>query len=393
MNDIRIYDYELNLLHIEPQILSAYWVLKYNDVGTFQGTFPISSDILEVILQKKYLILVQGEMQALVSAYSVDKNKLTVFGKTVNWILTKKTIGAFDAKKDWQSGRNPILSDLNPGTVSNYIVKNAFSDVDNFVCSDFTAVDASDEDNLQKSDRADVESVLKEYLDTYNLGHRIRLDIPNKNWIFEVYQGTVRDTVLSEQNRNLYDVTLSDDAQQFFNSAWYKLELEDLGTWDVQSDEDKDHPQYAQYYRIKNTPKDDDEELRPTTFSYPNGSYYANTSKTDKAEYAEVYSELPVIEEKVSTKLSGLYDWETSLSGKTEEEVKTQLAQKKWTHKVDGKVRNLTFGTDYGLGDIFRVQIQIGTYSEEMKKLVSDVDIWYEPGNSGEKLKFKEENI
>ena len=73
MNDIRIYDYEFNLLHIEPDVLSAYWILNYNDIGTFEGTFPLSSGIADVVMKNKYLILVQGEHQALVTAYLADK--------------------------------------------------------------------------------------------------------------------------------------------------------------------------------------------------------------------------------------------------------------------------------------------------------------------------------
>ncbi len=389
MNDIRIYDYEFQLLHIEPQIKSAYWILRYNDVGTFQGTFPLSSGIVDIVLKNRYLILVQGELQALISAYSVDKDKLTVFGKTVNWILTKKTIGAFDADKDWKTEN--IIPNLNPGTVANYIVKSAFQKVDDFIVSDFDVVESSL--NLQRTERADIETVIKEYLDLHELGHRVRLDIPNKKWIFEVYQGAVQDTVLSEQNRNLYDVTISDDAQQFYCSAWYKREWEDLGTWEVGDNNTSKPPKYAQYYKIKNVPKDSDEELRPTTFSYPNGSYYANADTSSLSKYADVYSELPVLEEKaISNKdFSGLYDWETSLSGKTEQEVLDQLGQKKWTHKIDGKVRNMVFGSDFGLGDVFRVQVQIGSYFEESQKAISDVDIWWEPGNVGVKIKFKEE--
>ena len=65
MNDIRIYDFEFNLLHIEPEVMSAYWILLYNDIGTFEGTFPLSSDICDVIMKNKYLFLIQGNFQAL----------------------------------------------------------------------------------------------------------------------------------------------------------------------------------------------------------------------------------------------------------------------------------------------------------------------------------------
>ena len=210
MNDILIYDYEFNLLHIEPDVLSAYWILNYNDIGTFEGTFPLSSGIADVVMKNKYLILVQGEHQALVTAYLADK-VLTVYGKTPNWILSRRTYPAF------KTSEMTDLSDLKIGTIVTHIVSDAFADVENFTCADLTNVET--EEHFWRNTRNAVSDIVKEGLSEYSLGHRVRLDIPNKKWIFEVYAGEELPLIVSEANRNLTKVSVSDDAQSFLTPA------------------------------------------------------------------------------------------------------------------------------------------------------------------------------
>ena len=375
MNDIRIYDYEFNLLHIEPDVLSAYWILNYNDIGTFEGTFPLSSGIADVVMKNKYLILVQGEHQALVTAYLADK-VLTVYGKTPNWILSRRTYPAF------KTSEMTDLSDLKIGTIVTHIVSDAFADVENFTCADLTNVET--EEHFWRNTRNAVSDIVKEGLNEHSLGHRVRLDIPNKKWIFEVYAGEELPLIVSEANRNLTKVSVSDDAQSFFDAGWYCRELEDKGEWDASGTLPGKGPEnYGTYYTIKN-----DEETGSK--KYPNGSYLVCTDK-DFGVW-RVCSELPELEEKISGSLSGIYSWDTSLSGATEAEAKTELSKKLWSHEVKGEAYHLKYGKEYHLGDMFRVQVQKGTFAETALKTVSGVEIWWESGNIGEKLKFKEDN-
>lgn len=374
MNDIRIYDYAFNLLHIEPDIMSAYWILSYNDIGTFEGTFPLSSGICDVVMNNRYLILVQGEFQAIVTAYLAD-SCLTVYGKTPNWILTRRTYPAFKTSEMLD------LPDMKRGTVICSIVSEAFSDVENFMCCDLT--DTSTEEHFWRNARNAVSDIVKEGLSEFSLGHRVRLDLNAKKWIFEVYAGEALPLIVSEANRNLTGVSVSSDAQNFFDSAWYKKELKDNGEWDAAASElPAVRPSnYASYYTIKNG-----EETGPKR--YPNGSYLVCT---DPAGTWRVSSELPELEEKVCGALTGIYSWDTSLSAATEAEAKTELSKKMWSHEVKGDAYHLKFSKDFGLGDTFRVQVKKGTYAETVEKMVSGVEVWWENGNIGEKIKFKED--
>ena len=59
MEDIRVYDFEFHLLHIEHNFISANWSLKYNNIGTFEGHFPLKSGIVPVIMNNRYLVIIQ----------------------------------------------------------------------------------------------------------------------------------------------------------------------------------------------------------------------------------------------------------------------------------------------------------------------------------------------
>ncbi len=374
MNDIRIYDYEFNLLHIEPDIMSAYWILNFNGIGTFEGTFPLTSGICDVVMKNKYLILVQGKLQALITAYLAD-TKLTVFGKSINWILSRRTFPAFKTSELLSQGK---ILNSNPGTVMTHIVAQAFSDVSNFEVTDLSG--NTETADFERTTRSAVSDIAKEYLGENSLGHRVRLDIINKKWIFEVYAGTALPLTISEENRNLTEVSVSDDAQGFFSSAWYAKELEDLGDWDASSSlPSASSSNYGKYYRITNTKENG---------RYPNGSYLVCV---DTSGQWKVCSELPTLEEEIAGALSGIYKWDTFLSASTEAEAKTTLSEKKWLHSLKGTASHLYYKKDYELGDTLRVQVNKGTFFESAEKIISGVDLWWENGNIGEKIKFKED--
>ena len=372
MNDIRIYDFEFNLLHIEPDVMSAYWILLYNDIGTFEGTFPLSSDICDVIMKNKYLFLVQGDFQAIITAYMAD-TKLTVYGKTVNWILSRRTCPVFNTETLYST------EEINPGNVMVKLASQIFSDVENF---DFiNSTDIVTSESYSKDARTPFSDVLKEYLNQFNLGHKVWLDIPNKKWVFEVYPGKILPGIFSEGNRNLTDVTISDDAQEFFPSGWYNRELEDLGEWNAATSlPTVTSENYGKYYSITNE--------NESSSRYPNGSYLVCT---DVSGAWRVCSELPILEEKIEGTLSGIYNWDTFLSGATLAEAKAELLEKKWSHDLKALASRLKYQTDYSLGDIVRIQAQKGTYAESTEKTIVGVDVWWESGNTGEKIKFREE--
>ena len=97
MKDIRIYDFEFNLLCIMPDIISSQWHILYNSVGTYEGVFRLRDNISDIILSNRYLIITQGDYQAICTG-KIVKDTLTVCGRTVNWILTKRVRPPFKTR-------------------------------------------------------------------------------------------------------------------------------------------------------------------------------------------------------------------------------------------------------------------------------------------------------
>ena len=50
MNDIRIYDFEFNLLSVMCDVISSQWRIQYNGIGNFEGHFKLKDDITRIIL-------------------------------------------------------------------------------------------------------------------------------------------------------------------------------------------------------------------------------------------------------------------------------------------------------------------------------------------------------
>lgn len=323
MEDIRLYDFEFNLLHIENDIISAYWTLKYNDIGTFEAHFELGSDIVPILLNNPYIVAVQGDKQAIITGKQTFKD-CAVFGRSVNWILTRRTVPKFKYTE------LPLPS-KDAESIARYVVSQAFSDVENFVLGG--TIGFSEQDAFWRNKTNPAFDVVKDCLDTVKAGHRVFFDVINKRWVFEVINGSLLDLIVSEANRNAYNTEYAEDLQDYYTEGWYEQEQEEV----------------------------------------------------DGARPDPVWTKI----EKDSSK-SGIYRWETVLSGSVESEAKAALNAKVWEKKIQTKTRDILYGIDYRLGDIVKVQKQVGSFKATFEKQVIGVNLWYENNNVGEQPIFEE---
>ena len=100
---------------------------------------------------------------------------------------------------------------------------------------------------------------------------------------------------------------------------------------------------------------------------------------------------MPVLEEKIQGELTGIYDWDTFLSGETLSEAKSELMGKEWSHNLKALATKLKYNKDYSLGDTVRVHSRKGHHKEHTEKMIAGVDIWWDNGDVGEKINFKSE--
>ncbi len=227
MEDLRIYDFSLNLLHIENKIISSNWQIYYNDIGKAEIHLPVYVDCLPLLFKNKYLIITQGKKQAIVTAKQIGTS-LILYGKTPNWILTKRLLSPFYREAS------------NVETTLRELFSGCFYDCEDFIlgsCSGLT-----DTCEFKEESCVTAFEVIKSALSPFGAGHRVYFDIPNKKWVFEITKGTERNIEISVSLNTAYDMEYVYDIQDSFSCAKYKKAPEnsdDEAVWIEISQDDK----------------------------------------------------------------------------------------------------------------------------------------------------------
>ncbi|MBR5157918.1 MAG: hypothetical protein IKW59_09155 [Clostridia bacterium] len=211
MEDIKFYDFEFNLLAIQNDFISVNWQIYFNDIGQFEAHFSNDSEIVKIITGKQYIVAVQGEKAAVIVGWQSSED-FAVFGRTCNWILSKRVVPAFEIKTG------------GCGELANQMVMEIFSDA--------LTVETTDENISQKT----VEIIQEDYrllsdavidcLELGNLGHRVIFDTKQKKWLFKIIYPKEILTVISEGNRNGAELEFLSDCIDLCSGGWYLKEQE-----------------------------------------------------------------------------------------------------------------------------------------------------------------------
>lgn len=324
MKDIRIYDFEFNLLCIMTDVISSQWHILYNGVGTYEGRFRLADEISDIILANKYIVIIQGELQAICTGRIVD-NELTVCGRTVNWIMTKRVRPPFKTSTIFEN-----YTDAE--TILLYCLKKGFTEppalneegiettnvdasrvVSNFVIPEPTGVESMS-NHFWRISANDVETLCVDLCNKLDRGHRLVFDIINKCWRFEFIYPKKKEFLISKESKTAYEFEYCNDILSEANGGWYASydsEAEEQTTW----------------HYIKNGEK------------------------------------------------KGIYNWDCVLSCSSESEAIDELFKKSETGKIQSRLRNLKFGVDYELGDVVPVYYRYGGISDTQYYLVNGIDI------------------
>ncbi len=210
-DDIRIYDFEFNLIQQTNTYNSASWSLKYNDAGTFEGHFPISVDIVPLIMGNDYLVIAQGENAAIITGRQAGTD-FAVFGRTCSWILSRRVTPDFDQLTGTAE------------TLTRGFVQTAFADVENFVLGPEFGL--TKELKFWRNTYNPTLDVVTDCLAEDGAGHRVVFDTKNKQWVYQVYKGQELPLIISEANKNAYDTEITDDCLDFYTGGWYEQKSE-----------------------------------------------------------------------------------------------------------------------------------------------------------------------
>jgi len=214
MQDIRVYDFNLNLIHIENMISSVDWVIKFNDIGTFEAHFPLNAKIVPIVMKNDYLIISQGDNQAIVTGKSAISD-FTVFGRTPNFILSKRVTPNFTKKTG-------TIEKISAG-----IVSDAFLDVENFVVKRVSGF--TNEINFWRNVYNPTFKVISECLDREKAGHKVYFDFENKKWVYTAVKGRNTGIVFSKGKFNASNTSYYEDFQEYVNGGFYEVIDEETG--------------------------------------------------------------------------------------------------------------------------------------------------------------------
>lgn len=372
MEDIRIYDFEFNLLHIEHNIKSANWSFYENEAGSFELHFPLTSNLVNVAMKNTYLVAIQGEKQAIITGKQV-KDEGILYGRTCNWILTKfVTPLDFNTAELADSGK---ITSKDAVHVCKYIIS---------LMPENTIVFDENGDTFGKTVEMEVKGIsnifdlIQKCMEQAGGGHKVVFDISDKKWVLHITKGKKLNLVISEGNRNAYETEYSEDAQNYISGGWYMQEMEVVGDWTAAINEPKltdEAPEnFAKAYRVKTSGKEFDIE-------FAEGDYIVCTTKDGKWQKAEKTESFPVHIESVQ---KGIYAWEGELEGSTEKEARDSLGKKAVEKTSKTTTRKLFCGKDYELGDVIAVEILKGGFAATEDKKITGVKLWYEENDVGE---------
>ena len=220
ISDIRFFDFNFKLLHTENEFLSSNWTVYYNDIGTFEAHFDLNSDTLPIVMENDYLVAVQGNLSAIIVGKKVA-DELIIYGRTCNWLLTKRITDVFESTTG-------TIDDL-----LNEKVKKAFPE-DSLLAQDILSNPPTI--TISRDDKCETFSFVQECLQLASLGHKLEFDPVNFKWIFKILKGNEDNPlVISNVNRNAYDVSAESDLLNLCNEGWFKKQYQNMGEWDPQA--------------------------------------------------------------------------------------------------------------------------------------------------------------
>lgn len=374
MEDIRFYSFSFSLLAIQNDAAAVDWSIKYNGIGTFEAHFPKESPVTALTLTHPYLVAVQGEKQAVVTGVQAGRETV-VYGRTLNWLLSKRTVAAFRSENLGTEGVR-TLSGLISHVVNEAFLENAYYPVTNMTLSCPLERTVGD---FWRNTRNPSHKVIRDLCVRGNhAGHRMVFDRSKREWRLEIYAGRELSLLISEGSRNGYDTEINRDCLDYATDGWYERDMEDKGDWNAAENQPPislttAYPQQKYcYYRVSEGGK-----VGAVTFESGDyllcgaDGYYRRTTRLEPV-WDHVSRE--------GVTQTGMLRWEERLGGGSASEAADSLLTKERSDAITAQICNLTYGTDYALGDVVRVQYESGGKVFCYRRRIGEINISYEGG-------------
>lgn len=209
-DDIRFYNFDLDLMYILPGYISVSVTQEFNGDGALEIVYT-DPELRQLITDNRDNIIVSWRgFQGFVTGFKNDDAQNRLLGMSLNGLLHRVVIPAQpETTADVETiARNAVVQYapwLTLGAVSG-----------------FTESDAhSTEKYMQGND------YIKQLMQTDNGGYRITADFKTKKFVFECLKSRTNPLMLSASNLNAYDFEVTYTNKELSYGGWYKKEQED----------------------------------------------------------------------------------------------------------------------------------------------------------------------
>ncbi|MBQ2897865.1 MAG: hypothetical protein IJE46_06065 [Clostridia bacterium] len=363
MQEIKIYDFDFNLIASEFKCVSFEWDTRFNSIGTFKGVFTLDSDIYNCCANRDFLVCVQGENQGIITSVRIEDDKIIVSGKGVNYILQKRACLPFSTKDDGTEKSAPAL----------------VCELVNKYCGDFMEVLSPPAgyplSHFSRIEAKPVFEIISDILAGANLGHFVKFDVDNKKWVFGCLEPKNNNIVLSQPDKSLSDCDYVRYLSDYAAAGVYKQKPYFMGSWNAATNLpslwDMDKNNFAKVYKV---------EEGGNTFglNFSAGDYIVCLTEDGKWQKSSSYGHFW---HKVTPKAGvGAYRWENVLSCDDISEA-TEMTL---LNEIDENVVALVQGIsqkEFQLGDMVKIQLGKGNSLKVFYKQIKRIVYHYEWGN------------
>lgn len=223
--EVIFYDYEFNLLGRSMNFIDIYHKELYNGIGTFEAGLALDDAMAEALAERDYTVAVWGDMQAVVTSVqaSDDEGLLRVYGRTPNWLLSKRSCPNFGHRTG------------NPFELAHALVEEVWGDS----ITVGTGRDiAAEETTFWRNVYNPLNEVVEDCLERACGGHRVVYDRAKKEWRFETYAGERKACLFSKDRQNIYNISMRHSVLDYFNGGFYSKDDENEIWVEIPSDKE-----------------------------------------------------------------------------------------------------------------------------------------------------------
>ncbi len=339
---LTIFDLNGNNLGYVDKVISYYREAQFNGIGTSEFHLDHDDPILSVLQENQYLILEQdGIFQDIIIGICQDED-LTVYCRSLNWLLSKIVIPPISLSGTISEVISELLSASYGGDI-------AMGEIP--VCESEAAF--LSDSALLFSD------ALNTFLSEENLGHSLRFSHDDCKFYLDIIKGADLDFYVSENDETLDKLTFNYDILNLANSVCFLCDLPVLGTWNPVGNKPVLYQKKAQNmgacYRI-NTSVD---EYSRFGIEWHDGEYiYSDTPDGAWKRSIGVPDDFYIYSSDGS--LNKKEQWFYISNKHKPEEASSELMEKIPESRFLATAKNITFLTDYRLGDFVKLQISQG---------------------------------